>query len=513
MAFFPFVLVLALLALIVKPIITYIYDPLSLRKYPNQNILSPFTELAYVWSRRNSFRTKALYIQHEKYPIIRVGPRTLSFGSVAAIQDIYGHSSPCLKAETYQATLSPGAHTHILNAIDREDHATKRRMLSNAFATRNLESWEEKIVDKVKCLVRQLDRMCIPSPNGSVHGDGEFNVDWRKWSNLFTIDAIAEIALSEKTHVLEARNDTIMVSNQGGKTRTLSFLESMHGGARIASWFFGAPGWFTFFKRATSLISPHLRRKWEQGEDFGAIVRHLVDRRLSRLDNPDDFIACLLADKSGKPRNLDRGEIETEANMLLDAGSETTAIALTHLLYYLVRNPDSLSQLRVEVTSILQESEIIAPYAKVKNLPYLKACINESLRLSPPLPRGLERATPPDGIVIAGTRIAGNVGVSVPAYIAHRDATIFPNPEQFAPERWLQVKPAELAAMGAAFIPFSTGSRGCIGRNLTMMEQQILVATLVHRYNFVLPDGFELEYEEAFNLWPGRMPMRVWRRG
>ncbi|RDW93028.1 uncharacterized protein DSM5745_00350 [Aspergillus mulundensis] len=331
---------------------------------------------------------------------------------------------------------------------------------------------------------------------GEGNGGSGFNVDWRLWSNLFTIDAIVEIALSEKTHMLEAGNDSIAVPRDGRSARALGFVWSMHGGARIASWFVGAPAWFPILKGATRLLFPWLRRQWEQGEDFGAIVRHLVARRLSRVDEPDDFLACLVSDKNGEPRSLERGEIEAEANML-----RMSSI-----------NPETLIKLRAEVADALSSREPIAAYARVKNLPYLKACLEESLRLSPPLPRGLERKTPAGGMMIAGEWIGGNIGVSVPAYAAHRDSIIFPDAEQFIPERWLRCSSDELAAMRAAFIPFSTGARGCIGRHLTMMEQQILVATLVHAYDFALPGGFELEYEEAFNLWPGPMPMRIWRR-
>lgn len=197
----------------------------------------------------------------------------------------------------------------------------------------------------------------------------------------------------------------------------------------------------------------------------------------------------------------------------VDAGSDTTAIALTNVLYYLIKHPNTLNKLREEVAGALDEGEEIAPYAKVKSLPYLKACLDESLRLSPPLPRGLERKTPPQGMEILGEHIAGGVTVSVSSYVAHRDPVLFPEPDSFKPERWLNESEAT-KDMRAAWIPFTTGARACIGRNITMMEQQILIATLVHRYDFALPSrGWKLTWEEAFNLWPSQMPLKLWRRG
>lgn len=180
-------------------------------------------------------------------------------------------------------------------------------------------------------------------------------------------------------------------------------------------------------------------------------------------------------------------------------------------MYYLIKSPQSLGKLREEVASV-QFKNGVAPYAEVKSLPYLKACLDESLRLSPPVSRGLERKTPPEGMRILGENIPGNVTVSVPTYAAHRNPDIFPDPEAFRPERWLE-DDENVKQMRTVFIPFTTGARACIGRNITFIEQQIVVATLVHRYEFALPSrDWKLEWEEAFNLWPAQMPLKIWRR-
>lgn len=197
----------------------------------------------------------------------------------------------------------------------------------------------------------------------------------------------------------------------------------------------------------------------------------------------------------------------------MDAGSDTTAIALANVVYYLSKNPQTLTTLRNEVSAVLSDDDLVAPYAKVKNLPYLKACLEESLRLSPPLTRGLERRTPPQGIQIVGENIPGDTIVSISAYVAHRDPAVFSDPETYRPERWLEEDETAIKQMRAVFIPFSAGARACVGRNITMIEQQMLLATLVKRYGFDLPStDWTLDWEEGFNLWPGKLPLRIWRR-
>jgi cytochrome P450 len=194
----------------------------------------------------------------------------------------------------------------------------------------------------------------------------------------------------------------------------------------------------------------------------------------------------------------------------VNAGSDTTAIAMNNVMFQLLKNPSSLAKLRTEVDSVLEPSEIVAPYEKVRHLPYLRACLDESLRLYPPSTFGLPRRTPPEGVSIMGDFIPGDTSVSMSAYVAHRDEKAFPEPESYRPERWLEDGAKELQA---AFISFSTGARGCIGRNISYLEQTVLLASVVHRYDFALPsEDWEPTRWETFNLSPGPMPLKVWRR-
>lgn len=109
--------------------------------------------------------------------------------------------------------------------------------------------------------------------------------------------------------------------------------------------------------------------------------------------------------------------------------------------------------------------------------------------------------------------VPGDTAVSISAYTAHRDPIVFPDPEAFRPERWLAMGDDRLKDKLTRFIPFSAGSRSCIGQNVSSLEQQFFLATLCYRYDFTLPSGeWEMEWEEYFNLWPVRLPLKIWRR-
>ncbi len=194
----------------------------------------------------------------------------------------------------------------------------------------------------------------------------------------------------------------------------------------------------------------------------------------------------------------------------MNAGSDTTAIQLANVMYHLIKTPSALAKLRQELDTVDSGSQVVVPYSNVKTLQFLRACLDESLRITPPVAFGLPRKTPPQGAMVGTTWISGGVTVCIPAYIAHRDEEWFPNSEEYRPERWLQEESSKLQSY---FIPFSAGARGCIGRNISYIEQYVLMATLLKRFEFSLPhESWELQRHEDFNLLPGPMPVRIRKR-
>lgn len=87
---------------------------------------------------------------------------------------------------------------------------------------------------------------------------------------------------------------------------------------------------------------------------------------------------------------------------MMNAGSVTTAIALANVMYQLLRNPEILARLQEEIDAVLDPEELVAPYDKVKHLPYLKACLDESLRLFPPTPQGFAKKNAAGGVIDHG---------------------------------------------------------------------------------------------------------------
>ncbi|KAI1617013.1 cytochrome P450 monooxygenase [Exophiala viscosa] len=497
---------------VIIPAVEYFRDPKGLRKYPNLTLLSGFSDAPFIYEAHKGFRSHALLKAHEKHLVVRTGPNALSFGTKEAIKDIYGHNTKCGKDVMYKELA--GSHYHLADVIDKPDHARKRKMLSSAYAIKNLENWEHKVVDMTARLIRAFDARCTsPLKQGECPAEQDQTIDYRMWSNLFTVCAIANIGLSEDLGFLDRGDDLVDSEAVDGTIKKVHFRECLHATAWVQSNLVWSYSWFQTSAKLSILVSPTYRRKWKLNEGWDGVVRNRATKRFKRYqagEKLDDFFTAILHDKSGSPNNLEWGEMVAEVSIMMNAGSDTTAIAMNNAMYLLLKHPQHLKRLREELDETLEDDEIVAPYDKLKQLPFLRACLDESMRLLPPTTFGLPRRTPSEGALILGDYIAGDTTVSVSAYVAHRDASVFPDPEVYNPERWLGEEGKELQPF---FIAFSAGARGCIGRNISYLEQMVLLASLLHRYEFALPHPeWEPTRRENFNLSPGPMPLKVWMR-
>lgn len=418
-----------------------------------------------------------------------------------AAQDIYGHNTKCTKDDQYSVTA--GTHFHLADVVDKKDHARKRKVLSSAYALKNLEEWEFKVADKTLRMIAQFDKRCGPNEE----------VNYKEWANFFSLDAIADIGLSHRLGFLDAGSDRCIAEKPDGTQWEVNYREGLYANSRANSIVGLTYDYYQQVKKLTGLISPYFRNLWKLDKNWEGIVLHLSRERFKRYEageKLDDFFEALMHDKNGIPHNLEWGEIVAEVSIMMNAGSTTTAIAMANVMYQLLKNPACMAKLREEIDSVLEDDEIVAPYEKVKYLPYLRACLDESMRVFPPTSHGLTRATPPEGALILGEYVPGGVTVSIPAYVAHRDEQVFPEPEKYDPERWLGEAGKEL---GPYFVAFSAGARGCIGRNISYLEQTVALASMLHRYDFELAKpGFVPERHEWNNLHLSELQVKIKRR-
>ena len=305
-----FILSVCLLFLL-EPLVTYLWDPKNLRRFPSQNALSGISNLGYILERWRGFRSKSLHTVHQHHPVVRIGPNSVSFSTPDAIRSIYGHSTTCFKGDMYSVPAGP--YASILDVVHKGEHARKRRLLSHAFATRNLEQWEFKVTDKTQKLVRQFDRICkeAATPHATI--------DYRWWMNLFTIEAIADIALSHQLGCLDRGNDLVTIPAPNRGEKTFGYIDSLHAQKRATSMLVWSTAWFSLLRTVLGSSPGFFQSQWSKGECFDEMVRHFVRQRIRRYhdgEELDDLVACLLVDKEGKMRDIETGEIDAEVSVL-----------------------------------------------------------------------------------------------------------------------------------------------------------------------------------------------------
>ncbi|TDZ14050.1 Cytochrome P450 monooxygenase FCK2 [Colletotrichum spinosum] len=177
------------------------------------------------------------------------------------------------------------------------------------------------------------------------------------------------------------------------------------------------------------------------------------------------------------------------------AGSDAVAAVLSCLFTELARHPRESKKLQGEIDEYLSRHET-PEHVSLSKLRYLQACIDESLRLHPPVPSGVQRVTPPEGLQVDDVWLPGDTRVFVPSYTQHRGkptrsraSRFFAEPDDFIPERWWLDGRPELVRNAAVYVPFSTGHDVCTGKQPGLMETRLVVSAVVHGFDVRFAEG------------------------
>ncbi|KAJ7439662.1 cytochrome P450 4F5 [Mycena latifolia] len=209
----------------------------------------------------------------------------------------------------------------------------------------------------------------------------------------------------------------------------------------------------------------------------------------------------LLAEKRGKPgrdilsylledTSLSHEELASNLSILFSAGHDTTSGALSTAVYYLSIDPVLQSSVRAEVHAILRTGAE-PTLTNLKALTLLDAVIKESLRINSPISLLPARVCNTDAVI--GTYVLPEGVPIVPnIYAVHHNNHFHPDESRFLTGRFLSSPHGEDKEIkGGTFIPFGTGPRQCPARQFSLFEQKTLLALLLMKYEFCLPEGSE----------------------
>ncbi|KAL2104658.1 hypothetical protein VUR80DRAFT_9939 [Thermomyces stellatus] len=487
--------------IVLYPLYVYLKDPKKLKKYPGP----PIASVTDAWGVLHQYfhtRTAAVHQAHLKYGrVVRVGTKHLSFASVEAIRDIYGHGTPVTKDNFYRASMS--THLNVSDAQEKSIHNIKRKRFAAAFAQKRIVHTEDVVAGLLGRVVALLD-----SKLGT-------EVDMKKVMLHLMYNYISITMYAQDPRFIENESTVTTAETPQGELYETDMYQSMIHSARVNTSVGWAPASIKMIKFLTQW-----HPGWTRGQGLRDVTIHLVRNRL-RMDQEairrgekplDDLFTTMLFDRNGEPLGLELGELVSEAANMFNAAGENTEIAITNAIWLLSKHPDVVTKLRRELDGVFDYKTTAVPrYDAVKDLPYLRACIDESLRLRPSIEGGLPRRIPEPGMAVAGEWLQGGLTVSVSTRTIHRDPTVFGDrPEEYIPERWLR---PNASSMQRGFLAFSQGGRACIGRNIAYFEMTLTIATLFARYDFSLPSpDWELGIDENFSAHTRALPVKVERR-
>lgn len=221
-----------------------------------------------------------------------------------------------------------------------------------------------------------------------------------------------------------------------------------------------------------SLPSP-MKKNYEQGiqvlhEIIEEILKEKRPLALSSDSTAKDLITTLIRAKDDAGQGLTDIEIRDQLMTFFQAGHETTSLTLGYTMHLLSTYPEVQKKLREELRNISQLSE----------LPYLKAVVQEAMRMYPSSWMLGREAISED--TIAGQPVPKGSTVVVPIWAYHRDPKYYADPEVFKPERWTPEFQKSLPR--TKYIPFGFGSRMCIGSVFALYELQYAIGHLYHRF-------------------------------
>lgn len=248
-----------------------------------------------------------------------------------------------------------------------------------------------------------------------------------------------------------------------------------------------------------SIITGKDRRFKSKLRKLDERIYHIIRERKKAGEEGNDLMSMLMA-----ARDEDTGEqmsdkqLRDEIVTIYVAGHETSGYCLSWTLYLLTQHPDKLEKLREEVDGVFERRNGKLGGEGLRELQYTKQVVEESLRLYPTAHIVGREAVEEDHV---GEHVIPKGGlVLLLIYAVHRDPEFWTDPEVFMPERF--APEFEKTRPKNVFLPFGAGPRMCIGNNFAMMEIIMVLAKMVHHFDFSLVPGQEIEPQPMITLRP-----------
>ncbi|KAI0788198.1 cytochrome P450 [Fomes fomentarius] len=398
---------------------------------------------------------------HERHgPFLRIGPNTLSINSPSAVS-IY---QTMQKSEAYRCPDRSKVTMLFFKMDDEKSHRERKKIWASLFSLSEQMQLMAPLERRTWQLMRCLERRQSQSVDMTV----DMGTAIAHWAYDFMDDMV--YSGCQKYNMME-HGDPKGYINTGKKALVMldSFGQSPY--AVDILWRFQRSTQMHRLERNVSkMVSHRLRAKGEPGQRD--LMTYLINAELPPLD------------------------IERDALVAMQAGSDNTALTMTLILYFLLAEPRYYRAIQQELDEAFPSATGPLPVNDLAVLPMLNAAINETLRFSSPY--FLPRVVPRGGTVIDGKFIPEQTVVALAAYSQQTSAdNFYPDPKVFRLERWLDDSTSTLGPEArtnkSILASFSFGPYACVARNFAFQEMRFVIARLLLAYDMSLPRKFDIQ--------------------
>ncbi|KAF9782557.1 hypothetical protein IL306_011505 [Fusarium sp. DS 682] len=364
---------------------------------------------------------------------------------------------------------------NVLTATDKKAHGRRRRLLSHGLSDSSTRKFEGTIKEHVD---RFCDQIRPDSSDASMKWSKSF--DLSRWASYLTFDIMADVVFGQQYELLKHDEHRYVVDSiETSNIRTGVLLQS----PEVSTW------------RLDRKLFPN---SIQSRNKFIKFVSRLVrDRMTPSSLRRNDIINYLLTARDEKENEaFTQNEVAAESTTLVVAGTDTSSTAIAATLFYLSQHPSLFRRAAEEIRSAFAATHDVKLGPVLNGCIFTRACIEESMRMSPPAGSALWRQVLKGGQTVDGQFIPSGCDVGVCIYAIHHNDAYFLDPFDFKPDRWLPAAPGEcdqaaLKLARLAYNPFSVGPRSCIGKGLAMAELMLSVATILLKFDIRRSPGSE----------------------
>ncbi|KAG7091834.1 hypothetical protein E1B28_008239 [Marasmius oreades] len=508
---YPAVLAI-LLTFIVYAILRAIYNvflsPLSTIPGPWYAAVSDF------WLTTHVVRLEQCKVVHslfEKYgPVVRVGPNKVFFNDLSSTRNVY--SIHKFDKSDYYKSLLTNENDHAMTTLEHAPHSMRRKGYAPHYNPVNLARFQPEMHEPTLELVNHLEKLDGKSPLECLALFRNLMVEVIVSTSYgYRLGAVHKLALEAE--------DPLSVAISDFPKRGI--LRSV------------VPTW------AWKFVCRIPNARWRQMCDSDKIMAEFVSERVyqtraqmtstEKTDYSDEKVPMLHRllnyRYSTTNENMPDNDIISEHMGHMIAGSDTTSTSLSYFLWELTRRPDIAKKLQAELDEVMHDPRVIPDISVLQELPYLNAFIKEGLRVYSAVPSPLERVVPSsssksgaanESFDLMGFEVPPGTIVATQAWSMHRNPSVFPSPETFMPERWLETEAPgtseRIARMMQYLMPFGTGTRVCGGQNVAQMMMKIVIATIVRNFDVVAAaetNDQSMEIKDSFVIFPSAMECKL----